>query len=389
MNQVKETGMTCTNPLRGKHILLVFCSLELGGAERQGLHLARYLKNLGCDVRVWGTLIGSGLVASQCEAAGIPWAVHRFLWPCRKSSLLRDGWRMLRDLWRERPDVILTYTTFPNVGCGLVWRWSPAKVCIWSQRDIHGLQGDAVERFAYRRVSAVICNASHEVDYLHRILGSTPASVSVVYNGTELAPCRKTRAEWRTDLGIADDAVVVTMVANFRQEKEHPVLLNAWRMVQAAVPKGQTPPRLLLAGAPQNSYESVYQLASDLSLLNTVSFPGQVKDISGLLAASDIGVLVSKYEGLSNVVIEYMASGLPVVATDLPGTREALGEELRQPFCSTGDFDDLAARLLTLIDNPALRKELGERNRHRAAENFSVEVMCQKTADVITGFLKK
>lgn len=381
--------MTSINLLSGRRILFVFCSLELGGAERQGLHLARCLKNLGCDVRVWGTLVEPGLVTGQCEAAGIPWAVHRFLWPCRKSSLLRDGWQMLRALWKERPDVILTYTTSPNVGCGLVWRWSLAKACIWGQRDAHGLRGDAVERFAYRHVSAVICNASHEVDYLRRTLGKTLSSVAVVHNGTELMPRLKTRAEWRTELGIADDAVVVTMVANFRQEKEHPVLLNAWRTVQAAVPNGQPLPRLILAGAPQTCYESVYQQAGDLDLLDTVIFPGQVKDISGLLAASDIGVLVSKYEGLPNAVIEYMAGGLPVVATDLPGNREVMGDDPQQPFCAMGDSDDLAARLLALIRNPELRQALGARNRQRAATEFSIETMCRKTTGIITELLKK
>jgi len=389
MGQTTEAGAASSFRLSGKRILFVFCSLELGGAERQGLYLARHLKSLGCDVRVWGTLAGQGAVIGECEAQGIPWAVHRFLWPCRKSSLLRDGWRILRALQRERPDAILTYTTFPNVGCGLVWRLSPAKACIWGQRDIHGLQGDAVERLAYRNVSAVICNAGHEEDYLHRTLGPTPASVSVVHNGTELAPCRKTRAEWRAELGIADDAVVVTMVANFRQEKEHPVLLQAWRNVQAAIPAAQRKPHLVLAGAPQTTCREVQQLAGDLGLLETVSFPGQVSDVSGLLAASDIGVLVSKYEGMPNAVIEYMAGGLPVVATDLPGNREVLGSDPQQPFCAMSDSDDLAARLLTLIRNPEVRQRLGALNRQRAATEFSIETMCRKTTAIITELLEK
>jgi len=94
-----------------KRILFVFCSLELGGAERQGLHLARHFKNMGCDVRVWSNHAGPGLVVEECDAAGIPWAVHRFRWPCRKSSLVRDSVRTLWALRQERPDVILAYTT--------------------------------------------------------------------------------------------------------------------------------------------------------------------------------------------------------------------------------------------------------------------------------------
>lgn len=144
--------------MAGKRFLFVFYALELGGAERQDLHLTRYLMRLGCDVPVWSNHAGTGLVVDHCNDAGIPWAIRRFRWPFRKSSLLRDGWRMVRALHQERPGVILAYTAWPNVGCGITWRWSAAKVCIWGQRNTNDLWGDAAERFAYtyRRFSAVI-----------------------------------------------------------------------------------------------------------------------------------------------------------------------------------------------------------------------------------------
>jgi len=372
--------------LAGKRFLFVFCSLGLGGAERQGMLLARYLNSLGCDVRVWGN-DGPGLIAEQCEEVGIPWAIHRFRWPCRKSSLVRDGFRMVRALRQERPNVILTYTKWANVSCGLTWRLSPAEVCIWGQRDIHWLRGDAVERFAYRGVSAVICNAEHEVDYLRQTLGETPVPVSVVHNGINLAACTKTRAEWRAELGIEKDITVATMVANFRPEKDHLTLLHAWRKLLATISEGQTRPYLLLAGAPLESQKSVQIVASTLGLLDTVKFLGQVRDISGLLDASDIGVLTSTHEGLSNAIIEYMASGLPVVATDLPGNHEALGDDPQQPFCEAGNPDSLVAGLQPLLNFPNLRKKLGTRNRQRASAEFSIDAMCEKTVAIIVDLL--
>ena len=381
--------MNKTQILAGKRILFVFCALELGGAERQGLHLARYLKRLGCDVRVWSNHAEHGIVVDHCKDAGIPWAIRRFRWPCRKSSLVRDGLRMVLALNQEKPDVILSYTNWPNVGCGLTWRLSPAKVCIWGQRNTWQLRGDAVERFAYRRVSAVLCNGEHMVDYLRHTLGETTAPVAVIHNGLELASCSKTRDEWRAELGIAEDATVVTMVANFRPQKDHPTLLHAWRNLLITIPEGRTRPRLLMAGAPQQSYEDVYQLARNLGQLDTVNFLGQVRDVSGLLASSDIGVLISTHEGLSNSVIEYMATGLPVVATDLPGTREALGDDPEQPFCKPGDPDSLAARLKVLLYNPELRQKLGSRNRQRAAADFSIDTMCNKTVRIIGDLLDR
>ncbi len=375
--------------LAGKRVLFVLCGFDLGGAERQALHFARHLKNLGCDVRVWGHhhgFAGPELVIEHCEAAGIPWAVHKFRWPCRKKSFFPQLWGLLRGLYRERPDVILPYLPWPSTGCNLVWRFSPAQVCIWGQRDCGDLRGDAVQRFAYRRSSAVICNAAHEVDYLRHTVGETTAPVYVVHNGVEMAPARKARAEWRAELGIEENAAVATMVANFRHQKDHPTLLRAWRKVLSDNPKAQPGPRLLLAGAHQESYGSVRQLARDLGLLHSASFPGQVKDVAGLLAASDIGILSTTHEGLPNAILEYMTCGLPVVATDIPGNREALGNEPQQ-FCKPNDAASLASTLEPLLMDANLRQRLGARNRQRALEEFSVGRMCKTMAGIIGDLL--
>lgn len=377
--------------LSGKRILFVLCGFDLGGAERQALHLARYLKSMGCDVRVWGHHhhhAGPELVIDNCDASDIPWAVYRFRWPCRKTALVRDLWRMMRGLHRENPDVVMSYTPWPSIGCGITWRCSLAKVFIWGQRNSNDLRGDAVERFAYRRASAIICNASHEVEYLHRTLGETRAPVFVVHNGIDLEPCRKTRSEWRTNLGIDEDATVVTMVANFRPQKDHPTLLHAWKKILTTIPDNQAQPQLLLAGAPQESFENVHQMAGSLGLLDSVSFLGQVKDVAGLLESSDIGILTTTDEGLPNAVLEYMASKLPVVATDRPGNREALGDDPQQPFCKPGDPDSLAAQLQILLRNPNLRQELGTRNQARAAAEFSIDAMCEKTVGIISNLLE-
>lgn len=372
-----------------KRILFGFCSMELGGAERQGMHLARYLKSLGWDVRVWSCMEETGRVSEMCDELGIPWEYHRFRSPCRRKSLLVDGWNLLRALWRIRPDVIINYTTWPNVGGGLVWRWSPAKVCVWGQRNVNCLNGDWVERRAYRKSSAVVCNAAHMVDYLEEVLGRTPAPVHVVHNGLHMAPPLRGRTEWRADLGIDGSAVVATMIANFRAQKDHATLLRSWKKMREEKTDEFAQAHLLLAGAPQQTYENVCRLRQDLGLSETVHILDQVKDVSGLLAASDIGLLVSKYEGLSNSLIEYMASGLPVIATDHPGNREALGNVEGQEFCVNEDVDSLCERLKQFVNDPELREKIGAQNRRRAEAEFSIEKMCESNTNIISDLLQK
>jgi glycosyltransferase involved in cell wall biosynthesis len=362
--------------------LLVFPGPELGGAERQGMHLARNLKSQGCEVHVWSTLSGHGRVVEECAAENIPWAAHRFLWPCRKSSLVRDGLHLMRALRRLRPDVIVSYTTSPNVGCGLFWRFTPAKVCIWGQRNTSDLRGDRIERLAFRQVSAVVCNAAHEVEYLEKTLGKSKIPIHVVSNGLAPAPIAKTRQAWRSDLNIPQNAVVAVMLANFRPQKDHTTLLNAWAGMLKDANPDQPRPCLVLAGAPQFTFQEVRQLAEELKIIDTIRFPGQVHDVSGLLAACDIGVLISKREGLSNAVLEYMAAGLPVITTDLPGNREALGDGSENAFCLPENSNDLAERLLRLMLNPDARYVMGEQNRQRAEIRFSIEAMCEKTTEI-------
>jgi glycosyltransferase involved in cell wall biosynthesis len=211
----------------------------------------------------------------------------------------------------------------------------------------------------------------------------------VVRNGLALTPCEMARNEWREKLEISEQTIVATMVANFRPQKDHPTLLHAWKKILTTISNDQARPHLLLAGAPQDSYHSVYQLANSLGLLDSVSFLGQVKDVAGLLTASDIGILTTSNEGLPNAILEYMASGLPVVATDLPGNREALGDDPQQLFCKPGDADSIASQLQVLLHNPDLRREFGTRNRQRALTNFSIDKMCKTTASIIIDLLIK
>jgi glycosyltransferase involved in cell wall biosynthesis len=375
--------------LAGSRVLFFLPGLELGGAERQALHLARHLKGMGCDVRVWGNS-GPGLAADQCEEAGIPWGVQSSCWPCRKLHLPRFVWRVLKTVWvlrRERPDVILAYCPRPCTSSGLAWRWSRAKICVWGQRDSNDLRGDAVERLALHWSSAVICNAAHEVEYLRNTFGEVPLPIHVVHNGLDMAPPRKARAQWRAELGIDAETTVAIMVSNFRWQKDHSTLLHAWTRIMKTIPGSHPRALLLLAGAYQESYAAVHGLASDLGLLDSIKFLGQVKDVAGLLGASDIGILATTHEGLPNAILEYMVCGLPVVTTDIPGNREALGDDTDDQLCPAGDAESLAERLLTLIQSPDLRRRLGQRNRQRAVAEFSITKMCETMAGIVCDLL--
>lgn len=211
----------------------------------------------------------------------------------------------------------------------------------------------------------------------------------MVHNGIKLDRCIKSRNEWRDELNIDQDAVVATMLANFRPQKDHQTLLYAWHKMLKTISPNEKRPRLLLAGAHQQSFDTAYQLARNLSLLDSVSFLEQIQDVADFLAASDIGVLISPKEGMSNSILEYMASGLPIIATDNKGNREAIGKDYPIQFCKPNDIDDLATHLQIFIENYDLRQRIGKMNKKRTEKDFSLNTMLEKIVAIIADPLNK
>jgi glycosyltransferase involved in cell wall biosynthesis len=386
------------SPLGGIRVGIALGSLRLGGAERQALHLARHLRSIGADARVLG-MGEPGRVTALCDQAGIPWRSlpgFREAWRQRRRGArgLVDRaraalggcenavalLRYARQLRRERCDILVAYTIRANVACALTWRLAGARACIWGQRDDgRPYFASWVERYALRRASVVVANASVGVDWALQ-QGMPAQRVQLVHNGVSLDP---PAAFWRQRLGLSPNRLVAGMVANLHASKDHVTLLRAWQIVCRGMPADAQPPVLCLAGTYRGTEIGLKALAFDLGLGDTVRFLGPVEDIAGLLSAVDLGILSSQREGLPNAVLEYMAAGLPVVATDIPGVREALGEGAAAYLAPPGDADALAERVLTLLCSDDLRKAAGAANRERVAREFALQRMCVEMAGVI------
>jgi glycosyltransferase involved in cell wall biosynthesis len=175
------------------------------------------------------------------------------------------------------------------------------------------------------------------------------------------------------------------MVGNLTHFKDHATLLRAWRLVMDGSAATETKPTLLLAGGLESETEPLRRLGWDLALGDSVRFLGFVEDVPGLLHAVDIGVFSSRSEGCPNGVLEPMAAGLPLVASDNEGVREALGDD-RQTV-PVGSPEATAKAILAMFGSPELRRELGQRNRARVEAEFSISAMCEQTAALITSRL--
>jgi glycosyltransferase involved in cell wall biosynthesis len=215
------------------------------------------------------------------------------------------------------------------------------------------------------------------------VLGVPSARVHRIRNAVEVPEETPDPGPWRRRLGIAPDVPVVTMLANLERPKDHETLVRAWLRVRDASP---TPPLLVLAGRRGATASKVARLVGDLGLEEAVRLTGTVDDVDGLFAATDLAVHAAHVEGVPNAVLEAMARARAVVATDLPGTREALGDD--EDLVPAGDADALAARILHHLASPEARAARGERNRGYVLDHFERTRSLAKTTALLASALE-
>jgi len=357
--------------MKGCRVVFVLGNLELGGAERQALILARHLiEHEQADVEVWG-FNRSGPAADICEQHRIKWRIV----PLQQPLDVKNVTRVLRE---ARPDILLPYTLIPNVVCGLVWQRTGARLCVWNQRDegIFTLNAKWQLRAA-QQTPRFISNSKAGARHLSEKLHVDPAKVRVIPNGIEISLPQLDRRAWRARLEIDDKTFVACMIANLHANKDHETLLKAWRLVVDTLERDAA---LVLAGRHYGAYESLVELTNELGLGQSVRFAGQVSDVAGLLSAADLGVLSSRSEGCPNGVLECMAAGLAVVGTDIEGIREVAGEKFLAP---PGDAERFAKIILELAVDSGLRATIGAANQSRIKQRYNAERMCEDTVALL------
>jgi glycosyltransferase involved in cell wall biosynthesis len=372
--------------LAGRKVVFVLPWAALGGAERSALALARHLREEeGAEVEVVALTAEPGRGREMAAALGIPWLACPVLWTGSRTDKAAELARLIAFLRRRRPHALMPYCSLANVLCGLIWPWTGARTCLWHQRDVSPFRrlGLAWQRRAVRLTPLFAAVSRAAADHLVQTLGAPQKRVSVIRSRTELAPAQADRAAWRRRLGVGEEALLACMPAHLHVHKDHAILLRAWRRVVDRLGAEGRSAVLLLAGRPAGTEDALKALAYDLELGRSVRFLGEVEDVAGLLAACDVGVLSSRREGLSQAVLECMATGLPVAGTDIPGIREAVGEEGLPFLAAPGDDEGLAQALLRLAEDEALRRTLGERNKERVRAEFNPERALAQHAELL------
>jgi glycosyltransferase involved in cell wall biosynthesis len=303
---------------------------------------------------------------------------------------LKKAFWFMRLIKKEKVRVMVTCFEGSDFWGSLTGRCAGVPLLISNRRDMgHNLKQRHV--LAYRLFNLLfkkIITVSEKVKVeLSRTQHVPMQKMVTIYNGVELGEFEK---QYDTDgikhaFGVSNDEIVVTMVARLDPVKGHKHYLEAACLVL----KKNKAVRFLVVGGDKAKTQDYLRELQDyvrhLGINEKVIFTGARNDIAGILAMSDVLVLSSLSEGFSNTIIEYMAAGKPVVATDVGGNDEVIADEVTGFLVPAGDPIALAEKIISLLDNKKLRDAMGEKAKAVIHQSFSMAAMLTKVDQLFAG----
>ncbi len=374
------TITTNTNIVR-----FVIGSLDLGGTER---HLSLILPRLAsCGYQpVVITLTHKGVLAEILERAGIkvyqPQAWVRFM---QRIPVLK----MLLGPYSTLVYLIFMYARIPaNFTClylpaayHLGWiaallNWEANRTVMF-RRSLNNYQKERpliskIERFLHKRQLAIVGNSQAVIQELINKEDVPEHKLTLIYNGIDVSKFgnQEKREETRQALGLGTDEIVLCIVANLIFYKGHTDLIDALISIRDKV---QRPWRLLCVGSGIEQRPDLIEKVESGGLGNHVKWLGRRDDIPAILSTVDIGLLVSHQEGFSNSILEGMASGLPMIVTDVGGNSEAIEHQKSGLIVRPHDPQDLSAAILLLLNDMDLARQYGIAARERVEKYFTID----------------
>jgi glycosyltransferase involved in cell wall biosynthesis len=380
-----------------KHLLLYSDMAAIYGAEQVTHALALGFARAGWRVTVAQPYAAHHLAAEQ-HAAGIAhrWLEPDLLWDSsRPARMLTDHGEPERVLDEVRPDLVLfsdgapmSLLTAKEVAARLRVPYIVLCHCasgVWARPF-----ADAVARLpgVYAQAREIVAVSHENRDVLRRHFGLPPEAGIVIQNGRPdafFAPrSAATRQRVREALGIPADAVVSMTVGRMDLVKGYQYQIAAMKPLRAS----PAWPSLHFVWVGDGGLaEQLRGLAARLRIDDKVHLLARRNDVPDLLDAADLFVLPSLFEGMPLAVIEAMAKGLPVVASAVSGTPEALGDAgrvLATPVRNPAFPQALAAAIERLVLDPSERRDLGAAARARAETCFRESRMVERYVDLAT-----
>ena len=364
-------------------------SLNVGGTETQAVELALRLPASEYEI-VMGCLRAEGPLLERLKGSAV--SVREF-YPTGGLDSQAGLWQVARlaaYLRREKFDVVHTHDLWSNLMGVTAARLAGVRAIISSRRDLaHFDWYQGKRRHWLRRIQnlsgVVLANATPIRDALIAEDGFAPEKLRVIHNGVDTEKFQRAKRDRARLFPGAGNESLVVLVGNMHSDvKGHPWLIAAAPAVLREFPEV----RFVLAGDGELRPQFEAQ-ATKLGLANKFMFLGRRSDIPEILASCDIAVLPSRAEGLPNAVLEYMAAGLPTIASRVGGNAELVQDGITGLLVPAQNADALAGALLRLLRNPEQARQIARDGQRFAVENFSFERLIREVDGLYTELLDR
>ncbi|WP_047150873.1 glycosyltransferase family 4 protein [Aneurinibacillus tyrosinisolvens] len=349
-------------------IVYIITRSDWGGAQAHVFDLLRY----ACTSNKCYLIIGEeGILAERARELDIPvWIVPTLIQAIHPFYDVLAIHHIRRIIKNIRPDIVHAHSSKAGI-VGRIAAWITGVPSIFTAHGWAFTDGVSVvrkkisipmERLVAKLSTYIICVSEFDRQLALRYKVANEEQLVTVHNGI-------------TEQGMVSehhnkDKTKIIMVARFSTQKDYRTLI----LTSA---KLSSPVELFLVGEGE-LLESSRRLAVEQGVASKINFLGMRKDIPEILSACDVFVLTSHYEGFPISILEAMRAGLPVIASDVGGVKEAVVDGVTGYIVPREDVQAVRDRLETLAKNPKLRKQMGQAGRGRYLERFTSQQMVDK-----------
>jgi sugar transferase (PEP-CTERM/EpsH1 system associated) len=245
--------------------------------------------------------------------------------------------------------------------------------------DLHGknLKYNLLRKLARPLVHHYIAVSKDLANWLEHTVGVERQRISQIYNGVDslrFHPRREERSLIGPDGFMNGNELLIGSVGRMAQVKDFPTLVDAFLRLLSDLPESRKRLRLVIVGEGSSRAECL-DLLSAAGAEHLAWLPGERADVAEIMRALDVFVLPSLGEGISNTILEAMASGLPVVATDVGGNPELVEHDRTGKLVPAGESAALVQALLSYVRDSGQIKAHGQTARREIEARFSMEAM--------------
>lgn len=370
----------------------------LGGTERQVANLAARLDRERFDLR-FACLMRWGEWVPEIESRGISideYPINR-LYGFRTWARQRQ---FSRALVARRTQIMHSYNFYANVFSIPAARLARVPCVMASVRDLGVYMTPAqcrVQRWACGLADLVLVNAEAIRTWLLD-QGLPARKLRVIHNGVDVGKFRLAIEDHalRKELGIPQAAPLIVMIARLHPKKGTEYLLRAAPSILERFPDAHfvVVGEAYLRDQNDNIWpdpsvrERLAARAAELGVSESMHFIGVRQDVPEILSTATISILPSLSEGLSNTLLESMAAGVPVVATHVGGTPEAIRDGRDGLLIRPGNVGDIVTAIRAILEDPVLARQLSVQGQERAMRSFSFDAMTRKTENTYLELLE-